>query len=315
MSVQTPLSDLAARLEASGDYRVLRRFVPQDAYFPLEAGTTCRTVAFLDTETTGLDCKKDKIIELGYLLVRFDPATGRIFDVVKRFDAFEDPGFPLSADIIEITGITDADVAGQKFNDDEINADFDQVDLFVAHNAPFDRGFMEARFPIVAGKWWACSQRECPWTAMKTGSTKLEYLAYRFGLFYSAHRALTDAAVLLHLLATGEYEGKPIFSHLLEMARKTTYRVWAVNTPYDKKDVLKIGHGYKWSDGTDPASPIKAWYRDGVQDLDAEIAMLATTIYSSPQEITVDEITGRTRYTDRYTQRIKITVQPAPATP
>ena len=113
---------------------------------PTTPNSKLRKLLVIDTETTGLDKKKDKIIEIGYVIVHFDPETGAILDVVRRFSGFEDPGFPLPENITQITGITDQDVAGQKFDDDQINADIAESDLVVAHNAGFDRGFLELRF-------------------------------------------------------------------------------------------------------------------------------------------------------------------------
>jgi len=306
-----PLESMANQLEASGDYRVLRRFKPPSAYGATTPNSKLRKLLVIDTETTGLDKKKDKIIEIGYVIVHFDPETGAILDVVRRFSGFEDPGFPLPENITQITGITDQDVAGQKFDDDQINADIAESDLVVAHNAGFDRGFLELRFEAFKLKWWACSQKEGPWKEMLTGSAKLEFLASMLsGIFYDAHRALTDAEVLLHILASTQYQGASVFKFLMDKARQKTYRVWAEGAPYDKKDVLKVENAYKWSDGTDPDSPIKAWYKDGIVDLQVELDMLATKIYGRPQTITLDELTGRDRFTERQTRRQSILIEP-----
>ena len=78
-------ADLAAMADAlaqSADYRVLRRLIPRSPYTPA-AGPEVRTGILLDTETTGLDCAKDEIIELG--MVKFDyAADGRILGVRTR---------------------------------------------------------------------------------------------------------------------------------------------------------------------------------------------------------------------------------------
>lgn len=299
----------AKALEATGNFKVLRRFAPPDLYAPLGVvdEATLKVIMAVDTETTGLDKAKDKIIELAYVLARFNPATGRIHDIISRYNGMQDPGMPLPEHITKITGITDADVAGQSLDRARILADMAKVDLIIAHNAPFDRGFIEVEFPEAAGKWWACSNREGPWEAMLAGSTKLEFLAYKIGgIFYDAHRALTDAEVLLHLLTLPAHDDQPILKHVLDRSRQLTYRIWATAAPYDKKDALKIDRGFKWNDGTDPDRPIKAWFKEGIVGadcLEAALADLGEHIYDGRGYVTVDEITGRERFTDRVRAR------------
>lgn len=116
-----------------------------------------REIAF-DTETTGLEWDKDdRIIELGAVELINHVATG------KTFQTYINPGRPVSEDTIRITGITDADLADKPgFEDPSI------VDAFlefvgdatlVAHNAKFDRGFLNmelqrcGKAPIPEDRW------------------------------------------------------------------------------------------------------------------------------------------------------------------
>ena len=49
------------------------------------------------------------------------------------------------------------------------------VSLIIAHNAPFDRPFAEARLPALkANKWWACSMQDVHWKPAGMRSTTLE---------------------------------------------------------------------------------------------------------------------------------------------
>ena len=60
---------------------------------------------------TGLDQAKDEIIELG--MVKFDyTGDGWILGVRETFSAFKEPAAPLSAAVMELTGITNEMVAG-----------------------------------------------------------------------------------------------------------------------------------------------------------------------------------------------------------
>jgi DNA polymerase-3 subunit epsilon len=99
------LEQLAAELEASPDYRVLRRHAPRLTFQP--AVGPHKVGAIIDVETTGLDPAKDQIIELGIISFRFGE-QGDIFDIVDVFSGFRDPGIPIPAEITALTGITDA---------------------------------------------------------------------------------------------------------------------------------------------------------------------------------------------------------------
>lgn len=310
--------NLVDELELTGDFKVLRRFIPPYSYLPPDGSEeSLKTAMVIDTETTGLDKGSDKIIEIGYVLARFLPETGQIYDITGRYNGIQDPGFPLPEKITRITGITDADVKGQSFDRGRILGDIAKANIIVAHNSTFDRGFIEREFSAAADKWWACSVKEAPWEEMLTGSSKLEYLSYKVaGVFYDAHRALADAEVLLHLLTHKAHDGDPILKHILTQSRQNTYCVWAEGAPFDKKELLKVDRGYRWSDGADPASPIKAWFKDGIkgkENLAEEMEYLAAHIYSTPVSITVDEITGRERFTNRYQLRNKVAIVPVKA--
>lgn len=90
-----------------------------------------------DIETTGFSHVNDQIIEVGAVKVRDH-------HVVERYSAFVDPRRPLPAKIIELTGITDAMIRGQRGIEavlPEFLA-FCGDALLVAHNANFDMGFI-----------------------------------------------------------------------------------------------------------------------------------------------------------------------------
>lgn len=242
-----PIEQLAVTLEAHPDYRVLRRLKPcldwPDAAL---AQAVCRIVV-LDTETTGLDHGRDKIMELALLRVDVDLNTGMPVGPVQVYDGLEDPGLPIPQEVQEITGINDAMVQGQRLNEAQIEALLAGVDLVVAHNAGFDRPFCEARMARFIELPWACSFADIPWKAQGRRSSKLESLALEQGWFYDAHRAEMDCHALLAVLAVSlpnlAHSG---LAHLITQARKPSYRLMATNAPFDAKDKLKA-RGYRWS--------------------------------------------------------------------
>jgi len=245
---------MAATVESHPDYRVLRRLKPRLQWpvaMPAEAGQAspggiCRVVV-LDTETTGLDQSKDRIMELALVRVDVDRASGLPVGDVQVYDGLEDPGMPIPREVQEITGITPAMVQGQRLDEARITELLNGVDLVIAHNAGFDRPFAEDRLAAFRGLAWACSFADIPWKAQGRRSAKLESLAQELGWFYDAHRAEMDChallAVLAHDLPHGARTG---LAHLLEQAQHPSYRLMATNAPFDSKDVLKA-RGYRWS--------------------------------------------------------------------
>jgi DNA polymerase III subunit epsilon len=205
-SKEIPLNPLEAEiavtaLHAAGAFRVLRRInLDQDRRLTRRTVCNSRIGICIDTETTGLNHNQDKIIELGIVAFEYDPFTAEIIRVADRYSGFEDPGFPLSAETTEITGITDDMIRGHSFDDERVSRLADQATLVIAHNAGFDRKFVEVRFPAFSRLPWACSVTQINWPAERMSTRILEYLLYKFGWFINAHRALDDAEGLLGIL-------------------------------------------------------------------------------------------------------------------
>ena len=294
--------ELAARLDAHPDYRVLRRLDPVRARPTLEGGRM-RRAAIVDTETTGTDAASDRIIELAVIVFEYDAESGRTGRVVDRYDGLEDPGFPIPPESTAIHGITDAMVAGQKLDDARVEALLQQAGLVIAHNARFDRGFLESRLPVFAGMPWACSWQEVPWSEAGIESTKLEYLAYRFGFFYEGHRAEIDCLALLEVL------GRPLgdtartgLKALLESARRPSYRLWANNSPFESKDLLRQ-RGYRWL----PDKRVWCTEIASREAVAAELAWLKDAVYGGRSvALDLDEYDARTRYSARDGKREKV---------
>ena len=308
------LAALLEELRAYPQLRVLQRFSPVREYAQPD-GEPMGIAMVLDTETTGKDPTKDRVFELGFVLVEYGVTTGRLFRIVDEYNGLNDPGFPLPAEIEKLTGATYAEVQGKCFDDERVNEAIARADIVVAQNASFDRRFVEPIYPAFKDKPWACSVEEGPWEAMNISIKKQEFLAYRVaGVFYDAHRALTDCQVLLHILSCAAPDGRTIFSHVLESARKPSYRVWATGSSFDKKNILKDSK-YSWSSGEESEKLPKVWYRERTPNLDAEIEFLAREIYAPAQgRITVDFLTARERYSySRYLERKTMMVGNAPA--
>ena len=264
---------MAQTLSQHPDFRVLRRLQPRTDYGPVSGQPTQRVIV-LDTETTGLDARNEKVIELAMLSVLVDTATGQPVGPVTLYESFEDPGKPIPPQITEITGIDDSMVQGQRIDDAAVTALVEQADLIVAHNAGFDRPFVEARWPVFARKAWNCSFAGIDWKKEGSGSAKLEFLASERGWFYDAHRAQVDCHALLQVLSSPLADGLTGLSRLLKGAGQTRYKLRATGAPFEAKDKLK-SRGYRW-DGEG-----RVWWCSLASDdvLDAECAWLRAEVY------------------------------------
>lgn len=237
---------MATALEQHADYRVLRRLVPSLQFAAPVQGDTL-TLVVLDTETTGLNSSRDRIIELAMLRVRVDRATGLPVGSVEVYDGLEDPGQPISAEVQALTGITDEMVSGQHLDEARIASLLSGVDLVIAHNAGFDRPFCEARFAGFVDVDWACSFADIDWKREGRSSAKLEQLAQAEGWFYDAHRAEMDCHALLAILCRPlATDGATAMTRLLRARTAPSYLLQASQAPFEAKDVLK-SRAYRWN--------------------------------------------------------------------
>jgi DNA polymerase-3 subunit epsilon len=265
---------LAAQLEAHPDYRVLRRLAPR-TQFAIPDDRPMLKGVIVDTETTGLDPANDKIVEIGLVVFEFDPETGQAFRVLATYDSLEDPGIPIPAEVTDVTGITDAMVAGQKIDDEKVAALVRDAALVVAHNARFDRPFLEQRLPIFETLPWGCSFAQIDWRGEGVGSAKLDYIAYQYGFFFDAHRADTDCHALLEILQRPLPKSAVIaLKRLADQTQQKDWCVYALNSKFETKDLLKA-RAYQWN------AERKTWHRtvSGTEAITGEVAWLKESIY------------------------------------
>lgn len=156
------------------------------------------TFVCFDLETTGLYATNDKITEIGAVKVK----DGSIVDT---FSTFADPERTIPAKVVQLTGITDSMVKGAPSQEQAVRSFLEFCDgaVLVAHNAPFDTGFIRK----------ACLDYgiEYNYTSVDTvaiarnilpdiNNVKLDTLAkyFRLGKF-NHHRAVDDAEMLTNI--------------------------------------------------------------------------------------------------------------------
>jgi len=169
-----------------------------------ELGTPLRETTFVvvDLETTGGSAHTCEITEIGAVKVRGG-------EVVGEFQTLVNPASAIPPFIAVLTGITDAMVAGAPDLASALPAflEFSRGAVLVAHNAPFDLGFLKA----------GCQRLGLPWPAPDSVDTarlarrvltrdeapdcKLATLARLFRADTTpCHRALADARATVDVL-------------------------------------------------------------------------------------------------------------------
>lgn len=222
----------------------------------------------IDLETSGIDPEKDKIIEIG--LLEFAVGGQNLPAIAGMYSALQDPGVPLSEEIINLTGITDEILNGQKIDWDRVADYFARASIAIAHNAVFDRAFMQKCAPInTGGVHWGCSMRHIDWSAHGYRTRNLNYLAADHGFINPfAHRALFDCASVFRLIT-------PHLEELILNSYRREFEILAKGAPFKAKDKLKA-HGYRWD------AERKSWYKRSFEnELDQERAFLNREIYQN----------------------------------
>jgi DNA polymerase-3 subunit epsilon len=259
------------------DVAEIHRLKPVDKFSELLGdASTWRLGVVLDIETTGTNHETDQILELCAIPFLFDQ-QGRIGDVFPAINRLNEPTVPITEEITRITGITAEIVAGHKMSAADVHKLISKASIVVAHNASFDWSFVTA-FLIANGcenvpmTPWLCTVEDLRWAENDVGSAKLDYLAFRFGFFFDAHRAEADCRALLAILASVMPDGRTVLSHAFDGLRPALKAI-ARNSLFSSKDKLK-NRGYRWN------PKIKSWWKTiRAEDQDAEDEWLKEHAY------------------------------------
>jgi hypothetical protein len=309
MSNGAELARMATALEMSGNARVLERFNPKAIFNEVAGGLEFKRLMVLDLRATGLQAGVDRIYELAYLIVDFDAKNGVAFRVSSTFYGTEDPAGLAAESDLATGGLSSKALRGTRFDETRIAADIEKVDVVISHNFGADRQLLEGRFPGFASKWFGCSQQDVPWRELGIASSQLEFLAFKvLSCFYSPVGAQLDVQVLAAVLAKRSKDGTSALSRVLDRVRQTSYRIWVKpSTEAVNRAVKRLGYLVRGS-GAD------ACFMGDFDDLGAALADLETVGGLIGQQVTVDAITSKERFTRRVRSRKELTIgQLAPA--
>lgn len=151
----------------------------------------------LDIETTGLDPKMDKIIEIGAVKIR----NGKEAD---RFETLIDPGKKLTERIIQLTGITDENLENAPRIEEILPKllEFIGEDVLLGHKILFDYSFIKraaVNHNYIFEKQGIDTLKLARRFLPELESRRLPYLCEHFGIIYDAHRAGNDAQAVAKL--------------------------------------------------------------------------------------------------------------------
>jgi DNA polymerase-3 subunit epsilon len=149
-----------------------------------------------DTETTGLEPTRDELVQIAAVRV----VNGRLV-AGEAMDTLVDPGRRIPAQASRVHGITDDQVVGAPAIPDAVSRlhGFAQDAVLVAHNAPFDLGFLKRQEAAIGARFDHPVLDTVLLSAVLFGTNEahnLDALCQRLGIEIAAerrHTALGDA--------------------------------------------------------------------------------------------------------------------------
>lgn len=250
----------------------------------------------IDTETTSLDWRTGKVIELALRRFRYDD-TGVITHIDRAYEWREDPGEPLTAEVCALTGLTDIDLIGQEIDTDAAVRLLRSASFVAAHNSAFDRPWVEKRLEEARDLPWVCSMSQVDWRGRGFDGRVLGYLLVQNGFYHCGHRASADVDAMVQMLRHRDTDGRTALAEMIATGSKPGWIVRARGANFAVKDALR-SRGYRW----DAAEDRKVWWREVADDqLVQEQFWLAANVYAAEARPTaicpdLERITPRTRF-------------------
>jgi DNA polymerase-3 subunit epsilon len=197
-------------------------------------------ICVLDTETTGLDASKGKVLEIGAILYHI-PSRSIISEASTLCYAEENPAYAINkieinalkatSEIIEFSGI--------KLISEIMTA----AHAIVAHNAEFDKRWVNnipALENISRNKKWICTKNDVVWPIRKDISLSLITICAALGVpIINTHRAMSDC----HLLLAAIEENDDVLSFLDSSGKGRI--IYHAEISYENRQLAKDA-GFRW---------------------------------------------------------------------
>lgn len=213
----------------------------------MENQSEIRRGLVVDLETSSLDIKSGKIIEIGIREFLYHRTTAEIVKIGRSYASLNDPKEPLSNDILQLTGINDKMLSGKQIEWDTVEKLFSDVDLVISHNASFDRPRIDRKISYPKNVVWGCTMSDINWLELGFGTTKLTLLMIYHGFFAQGHRAMSDTDGLLELLLKkNSDEENSYLAGIIKSAYKPKILIKISNTNFRDAQLFR-NHGLRWN--------------------------------------------------------------------
>ncbi len=221
-------------------------------------------IVVIDTETTGLDHTKGKVLEVAAVL--YNVPTRSIISQASTFCyAEENPAYEINR--IEVSALkkTPPEVEGAAMG--LILNMIKEADALVAHNAEFDKKWISTVVPLALAcrdKKWICTKNDVVWPIRKGVSHSLVNICIDLGVpVVAAHRALADCLLIVDAL-----ECLDDIDYFLDKSGvgRITYHA---QTSYEERQLVKDA-GFQWDNLK------KVWHAKLTPD---QAASLPFTVY------------------------------------
>ncbi len=220
-------------------------------------------VRLVDTETTGLDYKNDRICEVAY--ADFIPDGSG--EMLGKMSWMINPGKPIPPEASAINHITDVMVATAPTLD-KVLPEIMSASFFAAHHAEFDMAFLDPDGRVPKDHV-LCTKRLAKHTWPSLDKHSNQYLRYLFQIKTpegEAHRAMSDVLVTVGVVSTAIRLLRSIhdIEDIEQLIALSHLPIFQPTMKFGKKH-----YGEEW-----PKVPLSylSWMRDNVTDLDLDTA-------------------------------------------
>lgn len=205
-------------------------------------------ICIIDTETTGLDTTKNKVIEIAAVFYNI-PTRSILSQASTLLYSTENTAYDINK--IEVDSLKKVPTDIQVHSELLIKSMILKADALIAHNAEFDKKFLEAIVdfqPIIKHKKWICTKNDVIWPIRKGVPLNLVSICVALCVpIVNAHRALSDCLLLVNAMQCMDD-----IEYFLDKSGKDRI-IYYAQVSFDQRQLVKDA-GFSWDNIN------KVWY-------------------------------------------------------